>query len=167
MRLLSLHQPWASLMAEGHKTIETRGRRTSYRGPVAIHASLGITDSDWECAADPEIVRALYSAYGPCRMEEWIEVLRRSLPFGKIIAVGVLIDCCPTDGPRSVFTKFPTRNTTGEQAFGNYDSGRFGWVFQAITRVPTPVLYRGMVGLIPVNPATATEIEAQFSSPSY
>ncbi len=39
MKALSLRQPWASLIADGHKTIETRTWRTHYRGPLAIHAS--------------------------------------------------------------------------------------------------------------------------------
>lgn len=39
MKALSLHQPWASLVALGVKTIETRSWSTSYRGPLAIHAA--------------------------------------------------------------------------------------------------------------------------------
>lgn len=39
MKALSLKQPWASMVANGTKTIETRTWRTSYRGPLAIHAS--------------------------------------------------------------------------------------------------------------------------------
>ena len=39
MKALSLRQPWASLIANGRKTIETRTWRTHYRGPLAIHAS--------------------------------------------------------------------------------------------------------------------------------
>jgi activating signal cointegrator 1 len=39
VRALSLWQPWASLVACGRKTIETRSWRTGYRGPLAIHAS--------------------------------------------------------------------------------------------------------------------------------
>ena len=39
MKALSLRQPWASLIADGRKTIETRTWRTYYRGPLAIHAS--------------------------------------------------------------------------------------------------------------------------------
>ena len=39
VRALSLRQPWASLIADGHKTIETRTWRTNYRGALAIHAS--------------------------------------------------------------------------------------------------------------------------------
>lgn len=39
MKALSVRQPWASLIAEGRKTVELRSRRTSYRGPVLICAS--------------------------------------------------------------------------------------------------------------------------------
>ena len=33
---LSIHQPWANLIATGKKTLETRPRRIHYRGPLAI-----------------------------------------------------------------------------------------------------------------------------------
>jgi hypothetical protein len=36
MKALTLIQPWASLVAIGAKRVETRGWRTSYRGPLAI-----------------------------------------------------------------------------------------------------------------------------------
>lgn len=39
MKALSLKQPWAGMIARGQKTIETRTWSTSYRGPLAIHAS--------------------------------------------------------------------------------------------------------------------------------
>ena len=39
MKVLTLTQPWASLVACGAKRIETRPWRTRYRGPVAIHAA--------------------------------------------------------------------------------------------------------------------------------
>jgi len=36
MKAISLHQPWASWIAEGKKTIETRFWRTHYRGDLLI-----------------------------------------------------------------------------------------------------------------------------------
>lgn len=39
MKALTLWQPWASLIAVGAKTIETRSWSTTYRGPLAIHAA--------------------------------------------------------------------------------------------------------------------------------
>lgn len=62
MKALSLRQPWASLIADGRKTIETRTWRTRYRGPLAIHASLrhyadlprgGIIAVAWLCGCRP------------------------------------------------------------------------------------------------------------------
>lgn len=41
MRVLTLRQPWASLVASGAKSIEVRSWTTSYRGPVAILAGRG------------------------------------------------------------------------------------------------------------------------------
>jgi len=38
MKALSIRQPLAHLIAEGVKTIENRTWRTSYRGPLLIHA---------------------------------------------------------------------------------------------------------------------------------
>ncbi len=38
IRALTLHQPYASLIARGLKTFETRSWTTSYRGILAIHA---------------------------------------------------------------------------------------------------------------------------------
>ena len=60
MKSLSLWQPWASLVALGIKTVETRSWATSYRGPLAIHAAthrppmmhlppLSHTDRDKRC----------------------------------------------------------------------------------------------------------------------
>jgi len=46
MKALTIHQPWASLIITGEKTLENRGWRTTYRGPLLIHAGLvtrGIT----------------------------------------------------------------------------------------------------------------------------
>lgn len=36
MKALSVRQPFAELIALGHKPIEVRSRRTSYRGPLVI-----------------------------------------------------------------------------------------------------------------------------------
>lgn len=39
LKAITLLQPWASLVAMGAKTIETRPYATQYRGPLAIHAA--------------------------------------------------------------------------------------------------------------------------------
>ena len=39
MKVISLLEPWASLVKEEVKTIETRSWQTKYRGELYIHAS--------------------------------------------------------------------------------------------------------------------------------
>ncbi len=41
MRCITLTQPWATLVAIGAKTIETRSWGTKYRGELAVHAAKG------------------------------------------------------------------------------------------------------------------------------
>lgn len=44
MKVLSIKQPWASLIAHGIKPIENRGWKTNFRGTILIHASKKIAD---------------------------------------------------------------------------------------------------------------------------
>src|SRR6267378_3713180 len=39
MKIISIRQPWASLIVSGVKDVENRTWSTRYRGPVLIHAS--------------------------------------------------------------------------------------------------------------------------------
>lgn len=40
MKCLSIRQPWAWLIVNGHKDIENRTRKTNFRGTILIHAAL-------------------------------------------------------------------------------------------------------------------------------
>lgn len=52
MKALSIRQPWAWLITMGYKPVENRTWETFYRGPVAIHASQGMTRDEYDqCAA--------------------------------------------------------------------------------------------------------------------
>jgi hypothetical protein len=42
MKIITVRQPWAHLIASGVKNIENRSWATSYRGPVLIHAALTV-----------------------------------------------------------------------------------------------------------------------------
>ena len=42
MKVLTLKQPWATLVAEGIKKYEFRSWKTKYRGKILIHAGTGI-----------------------------------------------------------------------------------------------------------------------------
>lgn len=40
MRAITIRQPWAQLIVDGHKPIENRSWSTKWRGPLLIHAGL-------------------------------------------------------------------------------------------------------------------------------
>ena len=52
MKALSIRQPWAWLILHAGKDIENRSWPTNYRGRVLIHASKGMTRSEYEQACD-------------------------------------------------------------------------------------------------------------------
>lgn len=42
MKVLTIKQPWASLIIENYKKYEFRGWKTNYRGKILIHAGMNI-----------------------------------------------------------------------------------------------------------------------------
>ena len=46
MKVLTLKQPWASLVANGYKVYEFRSWKTNYRGEIYLHAGCGV-DKEW------------------------------------------------------------------------------------------------------------------------
>jgi len=46
MKALTVHQPCAELIIRGQKDVENRSRGTTHRGQLAIHAGLGLDDSE-------------------------------------------------------------------------------------------------------------------------
>ena len=133
VKALTLHQPWASLMAWGVKTIETRSWPTAYRGPLAIHAAKTIPDYARAAAVEiAPIARALASAgVDPTTLA--------GLPLGAVVALVDLIDCRHID---------ETSCEPGpDRPFGNFASGRFGWVTRNPRVLAPPVPARGRQGL--------------------
>ena len=42
MKVLTIREPWASLITNGYKEYEFRSWKTNYRGKILIHAGMGI-----------------------------------------------------------------------------------------------------------------------------
>lgn len=123
MKAISLWQPWASAMALGLKSIETRHWVTSYRGPMAIHAAKRWTAEEREFAA--------------------IMGLPAELPLGAVVAIGQLSQIHHSEHIRDEISE-------QERAWGNYADGRFGWRFIDVTALPEPIPYRGAQGLFEI-----------------
>ena len=140
--ILTLHQPYASLMAAGLKSIETRSWRTSWQGLVAIHA--GKSEDPGEGYLRAKMIglisRAQRLPFG-WSTDRLQPPSRGVLPLGAIVAVGELRECERTEFLLHLVTGTP------EMQFGDYSAGRFGWMFDRIVPLPKPLIYRGVQGI--------------------
>lgn len=110
MRLLTMFQPWASLLAHGHKLNETRSWRTKYRGPVAINAAKGKAPADW---LKPDVVELSEKLLGSKLSE---------LPRGVVVGVAGLMDC-----RRMGENELIVRQTEQERCLGIWTPLRWAW----------------------------------------
>lgn len=87
MKTLSLHQPWAQAISLGIKKYETRGWKTDYRGPLAIHAAKKpFRYQDYPIDYYHEVDKRLKAAGFPLY----------ALDYGRVLCVVDLVDCLPT-----------------------------------------------------------------------
>lgn len=130
MKALTLHQPWAWLVAEGLKQYETRSWATSYRGPLAIHAGKRKPKVE-ECSG--EILVALRSIH-PCASAALL-----SLDRGAVVCIVDLVECIPVE-------RLDQIDISIDRAFGNFTPGRFAWKLANVRKIE-PVAVRGAQGL--------------------
>ena len=130
MKALSLLQPWATLVVIGAKKIETRSWSTPYRGRILIHASQGKAGNIF-CAEPP--------------VSKYIPDFKK-LPFGAIIGEAKLTSILRVED--FDLPDFEMDNLTlEEKAFGDYTSGRFGWILEDPVAYQTPIPARGHLRL--------------------
>lgn len=167
MKAITLWQPWASLVACGAKIIETRSWPTSYRGPLAIHASKNIPKQVSELWKDD----AQFRVNARCKLDP-VAVLSRmpiglsDLPSGVIVATCELTDCCIIGEPVEYddqreccrWAHYPLLDSLGihvecvqigshELLFGDYTPGRYGWILANIKLPDRPIPAVGKQGL--------------------
>lgn len=94
MKAISLKQPWAWLMVNGHKNVENRDRRTNYRGMILVHASLS---ADEDCYA---FVRTTFP-----RIRQIMPTIQE-LQRGGIVGKFDIIDCVEEHPSDWFFGKF-------------------------------------------------------------
>lgn len=143
MRIISLWQPWASLMALDEKRIETRSWGTRYRGEIAIASTLKFTKE----------ARAL------CRSVPFRLALERhgikdpdELPLGAILCRTTLRAIVPTDPfvmagmPRiSEFQRYGAAEFDPD--FGDYRPERRAWICENVRPCRDPIPYAGAQGI--------------------
>lgn len=140
MKALTLYQPWATLVAIGAKTIETRGWRTHYRGPLAIHAAK--TFPKWAEQFSVDCLPCCHALLAGGYRDP------NDLLLGSVVATADLVDCReivvinPCGDAR--FMEMPS---DPEVRFGHYTPGRYGWTLRNIVRLQKPVPAVGHQGL--------------------
>ncbi len=94
MKALSIRQPWAWLIVNGHKDIENRTWPTRVRGRVLIHASKGMTRGEYE---DVEDYLCEVFETGPHDAQFITLPKFEALERGGIVGVATITDCVASE----------------------------------------------------------------------
>ena len=119
MKVLSIKEPYASLIKDRYKCYETRSFKTNYRGELYIHASLS------KCNQSDKLSKLITPMYG------------------EIICKCMLVDCIYMD--EEFINKIKTENPT-EYKCGEYAVGRYAWVLKDIRKIE-PIQAKGHLGI--------------------
>ena len=154
-KILSLLEPWASLVALRKKKFETRSWKTPHRGRMGIHASAGHRPWHMNLARKEPFFSALAvlrtlvgGKDGRCRF-----AIRYRL--GHIIATCNLVDIYliteteliqinPSEGQEPKRLPLPTGD---EYEFGDYTPGRYAWELQDVVMLEKPIKAKGKLML--------------------
>jgi len=114
MKVLTIKQPWATLIAEGYKEYEFRTWKTNFRGEFLIHAGKGI---------DKEAMKRF-------------EYLHLEYPLGSIIAKATLTDCVKVDDElREVLAKKDSTIYKGVISKTSIDWDGYGFQLKNIEKI--------------------------------
>lgn len=135
VRAITVHQPWATLLALGIKRFETRDWDTRHRGPLVIHAGKRITE-------DGEMAFSWLQRRG---IDIGVERLG-DLPLGAVVGLAELTYCYATefllDSGRHVLAA-QAKDPSLEVTLGDFSRGRFAWLLASPRPLRTPIPYRG------------------------
>ena len=122
MKVLTIKQPWATLIMQGDKRFEFRSWQTKYRGDLLIHAGKGI---------DKEAMKRL------------AKYLPDEIPLGKILGKVTLVDCirmCPE------FKEMLLKENSDIYTKSSF-SENFGWQVEDVQVFDEPIEAKGHLSL--------------------
>lgn len=120
MKVITLKQPWATLVAEGIKKYEFRSWKTNYRGKLLIHAGAGIDKTEMK------------------RFEN----LNLDFPSKKNIAEVELEDCLELDNELN--KKIIAENNI---AYGTKTRTGYAWKLKNVKKINSDKIINGKLGL--------------------
>lgn len=147
MRALTLHQPWATLIALGIKTIETRSwppPRNLMGQTVAIHAG---------CKLQPNLGPEIEAILRLTHSDHW----RRRLPAGSVVATATVRGACQVTGLAAGTGQAITRcgQIIATDPYGDFRAGRWLWFLTDISPLSEPMPATGRQKLWHWQPPTA------------
>ena len=131
LKALSFHQPYAELILQGRKTIETRSWRTAHRGLFALHAA-------WK--VDGEIAK-LYDLHP------------ESLISGALVGTAEIVDMIEFDD--ELWAALRDQHLVPDEQH-NF---RVGWRIANPRRLLKPIPIRGLPGLFPLDPDVIEQMQ--------
>ncbi len=126
MKVLSLTEPYATLIANGTKKIETRSWKTNYRGKLYIHAS---STKISKISKDNKELMAL--------------IEDTQLNYGKIACSCDLVDCI--EMTEDFINK--VKENHNEYISGEYAVGRYAWILENIKVLSKKIEVKGHLGI--------------------
>ncbi len=121
MKVLTIREPWASLIIEGYKEYEFRSWKTNYRGKILIHAGLNIEKNNLVKFKDYDI----------------------NIQKGKIIGEAMLTDCIKVteDFQKELLKK-------DKIVYGQSDHAiDYAWKLENVIKYEEPISVKGKLGL--------------------
>ena len=119
MKVLTLKQPWASLVIDGYKKYEFRSWKTNYRGKILIHAGLGKDNEN-----------LIFNKYD-------LNYIK-----GAIIGEAYIVDCILIDGEFN--EKISNLN---KYVYGKNHVGVYAWKLEKVKKYDNPIYIKGKLGL--------------------
>lgn len=120
MKVITIKQPFASLITYGYKRYEFRSWKTKYRGKIYIHAGMGVDKK---------------------RMN-MVEGYNLNYPNGCIIATANLVDCILVD------EKFNEQlKKENDNVYTTNHTGYYAWVLEDITPLEKTIKAKGQLSI--------------------
>ncbi|MCL4296316.1 MAG: 2-oxoglutarate dehydrogenase E1 [Anaerolineae bacterium] len=137
MKVITLTEPWATLVLLGAKKNETRSWQTNYRGQIGIQASKSFPN--WAkdlCMVEP-FASVLTAGGFFMRRTGWL--------YEHNFSLGCILGTCQLDGIERIHRgNIPPEP---ERTFGDFTPGRFAFHLSGPRRLPEPIPVRGALGV--------------------
>ena len=121
MKVLTIKQPWASLIIEGYKRFEFRSWKANYRGELLIHAGKSVDKEAYE------------------RLKGYLT----EMPLGKIIGKVELTDCIKTT-PKFFEERLKENRDIYTKSIFKED---YAWQVELKEKFDKPIDVKGKLGL--------------------